>query len=87
MYDVATVDTATINLSLPKNLLSQIDQQARKESRSRSELIREAARSYLKRISAWDEIFKYGRRKGKQLGIKSEEDIYRMVQEYRRENN
>ena len=77
------MDTATINLSLPKKLLSQIDEQSKKESRSRSELIREATRSYLKRISAWGEIFKYGRKKAKALGIKSEEDVYRMVQEYR----
>ena len=77
------MDTVTINLSLPKNLLSRIDQQSKTESRSRSELIREATRSYLKRISAWDEIFKYGRKKAKELGIKSEEDVYRMIQEYR----
>lgn len=77
------MDTATINLSLPKKLLSQIDQQSEKESRSRSELIREATRSYLKRITAWDEIFKYGRKKAKELGIKSEEDVYRMVRQYR----
>ena len=80
---MTAMDTATINLSLPKRLLSQIDQQSKKEARSRSELIREATRSYLKRISAWDEIFKYGRKKAKELGIKSEEDVYRMVQEYR----
>jgi len=79
------MDTAIINLSLPKNLLSQIDQQAKRESRSRSELVREATRSYLKRISAWEQIFKYGRKKAKELGIKSEEDVYRMVQEYRQE--
>lgn len=77
------MDTVTINLSLPKKLLSQIDQQAKKETRSRSELIREATRVYLQRISAWDQIFKYGRKKGRELGIKSEEDVYRMVQEYR----
>lgn len=77
------MDTATINLSLPKKLLSQIDRQSKKETRSRSELIREATRRYLKRISAWDEIFKYGRKKAKELEIKSEEDVYRMVQEYR----
>lgn len=77
------MDTATINLSLPKKLLSQIDQQSKKEARSRSELIREATRNYLKRIAAWDAIFKYGRKKAKELGIKSEKDVYRMIQEYR----
>ena len=79
------MDTQTINLSLPKKLLSRIDQQAKKESRSRSELIREVTRGYLERISSWDQIFKYGKKKAKELGIKSEEDVYRMVQEYRQE--
>ena len=77
------MDTQTINISLPKSLLSQIDEQAKMESRSRSELLREAARVYLRRFAAWNEIFKYGRKKGKEQGIKSEEDVYRMVQEYR----
>ena len=77
------MDTATINLSLPKSLLSKIDQQAKIESRSRSEFIREATRVYLRRFAAWNEIFKYGRKKAKELGIKSEEDVYRMVQDYR----
>jgi len=80
---MTTMDTATVNLSLPKKLLSQIDQQAKKESRSRSEFLREAARVYLKRMTAWNEIFKYGRQKAKELGIKSEEDVYRMIQDYR----
>ena len=77
------MNTQTINISLPKELLSQIDKQAKMETRSRSELIREAARVYLRRLAAWNEIFRYGRKKGKELGIKSEEDVYRLIQEYR----
>lgn len=73
----------TINISLPKKLLVEVDKQAKKESRSRSEFLREAARIYLRRFTAWDEIFKYGRKKAKELGIKSEEDVYRMIQDYR----
>lgn len=37
----------TVNISFQKDLLSQLDQAAKEESRSRSEIIREAARLYL----------------------------------------
>lgn len=36
-----------INISLPAELLAEIDQLARQEKRTRSELFREAARRYL----------------------------------------
>jgi metal-responsive CopG/Arc/MetJ family transcriptional regulator len=39
----------TVNISYNDDLLKQIDEFAHEESRSRSELIREAARSYIDR--------------------------------------
>ena len=41
------MDTKTINISLPENLLKAADKQADVELRNRSELIREALRTYL----------------------------------------
>ncbi len=79
------MNTITINLSLPKELLNAVDRLAKREARSRSELFREAARVYIRRVMAWDEIYKIGRRKAKELGIKSEEDVYRMIEEFRAE--
>ena len=46
---------STVNVSFREDLLEQIDEVAREESRSRSELLREAARMYIerrKRLSA-----------------------------------
>ena len=40
---------ARVLISMPENFLDQIDDVAKKESRSRSELIREALRSYVTR--------------------------------------
>ena len=54
------MSTTTVNISFQKALLSDIDTVARKESRSRSELLREAARMYIERKTRWDEIFAYG---------------------------
>ncbi len=49
--------SSTVNISFNEDLLKQIDKVAREESRSRSELIREAARSYIDRKRKWDQIF------------------------------
>lgn len=56
---------------------------AKKEYRNRSELIREALRVYLVKIERWEQILKAGKKYGKKLGIKSEEDVNRIVSEYR----
>ena len=75
--------TQTINISLPSDLLKSADRLAKKESRTRSELIREALRAYVKELSAWEDLFEYGRKQAKKLGIKPK-DIPRLIDEYRR---
>ncbi len=50
----------TVNLSLQESLLRQLDEIAREESRSRSELMREAARIYIERKRQWKDIFALG---------------------------
>lgn len=54
------MNTKTINISLPENLLSAADKQAETELRNRSELIREALRTYLvnKSVSSDDTFSK-----------------------------
>ena len=67
--------TKSINIAFNKNLLSKIDRIAIEESRSRSELIREAARLYIERKSRWkkivnfDELVKAGVISGKDLKL------------------
>ena len=41
--------TSTVNISFRRDLLKEIDEVARTESRTRSELVREAARMYIER--------------------------------------
>lgn len=50
----------TVNISFQENLLADIDRLARKERRSRSELVREAARLYIERRKRWNQIFALG---------------------------
>ena len=49
----------TVNISFQDDLLEQIDNVAKKESRSRSELLREAARLYVDRKERWQKIFTF----------------------------
>jgi metal-responsive CopG/Arc/MetJ family transcriptional regulator len=78
------MQTQTLNISLPKNLVQKIDEVAQKEYRNRSELIREALRAYLKDLREWEELFNFGQKQARRLGIKSEKDIERLVSEYRK---
>ena len=49
--------TVTVNISFQDRFLDNIDQIARHESRSRSELLREAVRIYIERKERWNQIF------------------------------
>lgn len=73
----------TLNIALPQELLKKVDEQAKKEYRNRSELIREALRMYLKDNERWGKLFSYGQRMGKKAGVKSEKDVNKIVSNFR----
>lgn len=75
--------TSTVNISFSKELLDQIDETARKECRSRSELLREAARIYIDRKKRWDVIFGLAGGAAKDA-VMTEGDIDREIALYRR---
>lgn len=54
------MSNVTVNISFQDTLLAEIDAEATRESRSRSELLREAARSYIRRQRQWDAVFMLG---------------------------
>lgn len=54
------MSNVTVNISFQDSLLAEIDAEATRESRSRSELLREAARSYIRRQRQWDTVFALG---------------------------
>jgi CopG family transcriptional regulator/antitoxin EndoAI len=74
-------NTKTLSVTLPPDMLKRAQSIAKKESRTMSELIREALRHYERR-SWWDEVNAYGRAKADQQGIR-EEDVDRLVHEVR----
>jgi len=75
---------ATVNISFQDDLLRQIDQIAKAETRTRSELIREAARMYIERKNRWQSIFSYGESLAAQQHF-TEEDIMKEIKTLRQE--
>jgi metal-responsive CopG/Arc/MetJ family transcriptional regulator len=75
--------SSTVNLSVPNKLLARIDREAERESRTRSELLRAAALTYLERQEHWKMIFAYADRQVKRRGIKPS-DVARAIRSVRR---
>ena len=63
--------------------MAEIDRVARAESRSRSELLREAARIYIARKRRWNDIFAYGKATAAR-GQLTERDVTTEIQAFRR---
>lgn len=75
--------TVQWTVSIPPLLSNRALQIAHEESRTRSELIREALRRYLESATVERVRQKLGRRFHK-MGIRTEQDIERMIDEGRR---
>jgi len=73
----------TFNISLPKDLVAMADSVAKKEYRNRSELIKEALRTYLVSKQNWEELYSYGKQIGDKLNIKSEAEVFDMLNSYK----
>jgi metal-responsive CopG/Arc/MetJ family transcriptional regulator len=74
----------TVSITLPPDLLLKAQELAQREHRTMSELFREALRRYMSSDAQWDNLLTRTRAKGKVLGIRSEADVERLSDEYRR---
>lgn len=72
----------TVNISLPKNLVKIMDDFAKRQFSSRSDLIRTAVIRYINEDKKLGDLFLYFEDKAKKLKIK-EEDIEGIIDEYR----
>jgi len=75
----------TVSITLPPDLLVKAQAFAQREHRTMSELFREALRRYMTGDEVWENLLKHTRAQGKALGITSEADVERLVDEFRRE--
>lgn len=76
------MNTQTINISLPKQLVKIIDEFSKKQFSTRSDLIRIAIIRYISEEKELADLFFYGDKKAKELKIK-EKDIERIIDDYR----
>jgi CopG family transcriptional regulator / antitoxin EndoAI len=74
--------TKTWSISLPPSLVKEAEEAAKEEHRTKSELIREALRQYLEG-RRFRKLQVYGAKRARELGIVSEDDVDRLVHEYR----
>lgn len=72
--------TKILNISLSKELYEEIENISRGESRTKSDLIREAFRQYSAN-KKWSEIRAYGDETARRFGIKDEQDIDKILHE------
>lgn len=63
------MSNVTVNISFQDSLLTEIDAEANRESRSRSELLREAVRLYVQRQKKWADVFAVGDKQSARLGL------------------
>ena len=70
-------------ISLPREMLDNVTQLAKKEHRTKSELVREALRRYIE-DKEWETIRAYGAARAKARGI-TEADVDRIIHEPRQE--
>jgi metal-responsive CopG/Arc/MetJ family transcriptional regulator len=70
------------SITLPKNLEAQLRRIAKKEHRSLSGLLQEAARSYLN-IRRWEELQRDFALRAARLGLRTEDDVNDQIHDLR----
>lgn len=70
--------TKPITVSLPLDLLQETQRLAREESRTRTDLIRDALRQYLA-SRRWQRLRQWGGETADRLGLKTEADLRRLL--------
>ena len=74
--------TKPITISLPTDLLRETQRVAKEESRTRSDLIRDALQQYLT-SRRWRRLRQWGAETADRLGLKTEADLQRLLAEVR----
>ena len=74
--------TRILSISLPPELLREAETLARREGRTKSELLREALRRYIQE-QKWRSLQRYGARRAQRLGIR-EAEVERVIAEHRK---
>ena len=74
----------TFNVSFPVELADRVDEKAKQQFGSRSDLLRYAAVKYLRDEQEFEEIMNYGKKLGQKVGHQSEEEVAASITKQRR---
>jgi CopG family transcriptional regulator/antitoxin EndoAI len=74
--------TRILSVSLPPDLVAAVERVAKREGRTRSELVREALRRYVQ-DQRWQELQRYGASRARRQGLTGA-DAARLVEAHRR---
>ncbi len=75
--------TKVLTLSLPPEMLKEVESLVKEEKRTKSELFREALRKYINDRN-WQQIRQWGMKTARDLDISTEEEVNELVRKYRR---
>lgn len=75
--------TKTLNIALDEKLIKEIDKTVTREMGSRSEYFRRLALRDLEKRREWKELFDGANKKGRKLGIDSQEKVDKTLDEYK----
>lgn len=80
--------TKTLTVSLPADAFAEVEELAKRERKSKSQLFRDMIEAYkeMQLEREWRQLRRYGEQTARRLGITSEEDIERLVHEARNES-
>jgi len=73
--------TKTLNIALDEKLLKDIDRAVKRDMGTRSEYFRRLALADLARRNRWEQLFNTGKAAGKEMGITSEEQVYKILED------
>lgn len=75
------MNTRTLNISLPQQLVALVDEQAKRDFSSRSDFIRKAVVNQLRSEKSLQKVLNAANARGRALGITSEQQVYDMLSE------
>jgi metal-responsive CopG/Arc/MetJ family transcriptional regulator len=71
--------TKTLNIALDEKLLKDIDEAVKQDMASRSEYFRRLALADLNRRQRWASVLNASNKKGRDLGITNEDQVYNIL--------
>ena len=74
-----------LSLSVPPGIARELDNMAKAEDKSRSEIFKDMFKTYKESIAEreWRELFSFGKETAKRFKIKDEEELFRILDEER----